>query len=304
MSIRSVFRSRESRDLRIFAWAEALSLFALGFGMLHLFYASTVAGNGGEIGVPEHDSYYHVAMASLLPQLGAMKEFPWLEYTYFRDQGHAFVSHHWGFHLLLVPFVKLAELTTGDALAGGRWAMATVFGVNLVLFHLLLRQRRVPLHWLWIALFFLLPDQFFSRHGFVRSIGASLVFMQLTLLGLFARKIWLVALTVGAYVHLYLGAVFFGPIIVAIYAGAQALGPPGDRRIPWAMISAAALAWGIGVITYPYAGGIFEFLRLQVFGTGLSPDIEVGREWKPYSDAWFLVTISGPLLLIWVSALL
>ena len=301
MTVRAAHRSENPG--RVLDIAEALALFVLGFAVMHLFYAGTVGATGAEIGVPAHDSFYHVAMASILPDVGAMSDFPWLAYTYFRDQGHAFVSHHWGFHLLLVPFVKLAEATTGDGLAGGRWAMAAVFGANLVLFHLLLRRRKVPLHWLWIALFFLLPDQFYTRHGFVRSIGASLLFMQLILLGLFARRIWLVALSVAGYVHLYLGAVFFGPALVAIYAAAQALGPAGDRRIPWKLIAAAAAAWGIGVITYPYAGGMFEFLRMQVFGTGLSPDIEVGREWKPYSDAWFLVTIAGTLLLTWVGAL-
>ena len=64
---------------------------------------------------------------------------------------------------------------------------------------------------------------------------------------------------------------------------------PKARKLP--------LGWILGVVSYPYAGGIFEFLRLQVFGSGLSPDIEVGREWKPYSDAWFLVTMAGTLFI-------
>jgi hypothetical protein len=70
------------------------------------------------------------------------------------------------------------------------------------------------------------------------------------------------------------------------------------------MVLVTAIAWTLGVVSYPYAGGIFEFLRLQIFGSGLSPDIEVGREWKPYSDAWFLVTMAAPLLATWVAALL
>jgi len=44
-----------------------------------------------------------------------------------------------------------------------------------------------------------------------------------------------------------------------------------------------------------------EFLKLQVFGTGLSPDIAVGREWKPYDGVWWFVTeLCGPLLLVMV----
>ncbi len=295
--------SSDRTDGRWIVWLQSLALFALGFLVMHLFYAGTVAP-GAEIGVPGHDSFYHIAMASILPKWGAMDQFPWLEYVYFRDHGDAFVSHHWGFHLLLLPFVKLAEATTGDALQGGRWAISAVFGANLVLFSLLLRQKKVPLFWLWIALFFLLPDQFFSRHGFVRAIGASFLFMQLTLLALFARRYWMAGLAVGAYVHLYLGAVMFGPILVATFAAMQLFGPSEDREFPLRLALITGGCWLVGVLTYPYAGGMFEFLKLQVFGSGLSPDIEVGREWKPYSDAWFLVSMAAPLFVAWTGALL
>jgi len=287
---------------RVAAWVTGLGVFLLGFVVMHLLYAGSV-GPDEEIGVPGHDSFYHVTMASILPEVGAMDEFPWLEFVYFRDEGNAFVSHHWGFHLILLPFVQAAEALGGGALAGGRWATSVIFGLNLLLFHAIIRARRVPWPWLWIGLFFLLPDQFFARHGFVRAIGPSLLFMQLILLGLFTRRTWLAALAVGAYVHLYLGAVMFGPLLVATWAFAKVVARPRDRELPFRMVLLTAGAWLLGVVTYPYAGGIFEFLRLQVFGTGLSPDIEVGREWKPYTDAWFLVRMAAPLLIVWAVAL-
>lgn len=288
---------------RLLRWVEAAGVFLLGVVLMNYFYAASVMRPGAELGVPEHDSYYHVAMAQMLPEHGLLPKFPWLQFTYFRDQGDDFVSHHWGFHLLLLPFVKAAEWLTGDALPGGRWAMSAVFGANLLLFHLLLRQGRVPLHWLWIGLFLLLPDQFFVRHGFVRAIGASLIFMQLTLLALFAKRYLLAALTLAAYVHLYLGAVMYGPVLVATYAIAQVVGPKDDRRFPVRMVLLTAAGWAVGVVTYPYSAGMFEFLRIQVFGSGLSPDIEVGREWKPYTDPWFIVTMSAPLLAAWTGSL-
>lgn len=288
---------------RVLRWIERIAVFALGFALMNYFYAASVAQPGQEIGLPGHDSFYHVTMASMLPEHGLLAKFPWLQYTYFRDQGDDFVSHHWGFHLLLLPFVKAGEWLKDDALAGGRWAISAVFGANLLLFHLLLRQRRVPLHWLWIALFLLLPDQFFARHGYVRAIGASLLFMQLILLALFARRYWLGALAIAGYVHLYLGAVFYGPVIVALYAAALVIAPREGREIPWKMVLLLAGGWAVGVCTYPYSSGMFEFLKLQVFGSGLSPDIEVGAEWRPYTDAWYLVKIAAPLLTVWVAAL-
>ncbi len=284
-------------------WLEGAGVLLLGAGVMHLLYAASPPAPGGEIGAPGHDSYYHVAMASLVTELGAMSEFPWLKFTYFRDAGSEFVSHHWGFHVFLAPWVKVATWLKHDALAGGRWAMCFIFGVNLFLFHGLLRQRRVPLPWLWLALFFLLPDQFFARHGLVRAIGPSLAGMLLLLWAMFAGRFWWAAIAVAAYVHLYLGAVTFGPLVVAIFGASLAIGSSAERRQLWKLVACAALGWTVGVITHPYAAGMFEFLRLQIFGTGLSPDIEVGREWKPYTDAWFLVRMASVVLAVWFAAL-
>lgn len=295
--------SRPADRPRWIAVLEGAAVFLLGCAVMHYLYAASVQRAGREIGAPEHDSYYHIAMASMLPEHGLMVQFPWLRFTYFRDQGDDFVSHHWGFHALLLPFVKAAEWLHGDALRGGRWALCAISGANLLVFHLLLRQRRVPLHWLWIALYVLLPDQYFARHGYVRAIGASYLFMQLLLLALFARRYVLTGLVLLGYVHLYLGAVLYGPVIVATYALACVTAPRGERVWPWRMVAITAGAWALGVVTYPYSAGMFEFLRMQVFDTGLSPDIEVGLEWLPYTDAWFIATMAAPLLIAWVAAL-
>jgi hypothetical protein len=287
---------------------ECLIVFILGIVLMNYFYAAS-APPGGEIGVPEHDSYYHIAMASMLPEYGLLDKFPWLQFVYFRKQGDDFVSHHTGFHVLLMPFVLAAKALTGDYLPGGRWAMSFVLGMNLMLFNVLLRVRGVPWRWLWIALFLLMPEQFFSRHGFVRAIGASFMFMQLTLLALFTRHYVLAGLAIAGYVHVYLGAVLYGPVIVILYAISQVLGPRGDRCIPWKMALITLIGWVIGVISYPYSGefpyyrALVEFLWMQVFETGLSPDIPVGQEWKPYTDPWFLVQMSLPILATWVTAL-
>ena len=56
------------------------------------------------------------------------------------------------------------------------------------------------------------------------------------------------------------------------------------------------------MVTYPYFGGTWEFLKLQVFGSGLTPDIPVGREWKTYEKVWWFASMSGPLLGVWSAA--
>lgn len=282
---------------------ESVALFALGAAILTFLYARSVDNPGDEIGVPEHDSFYHIKMALIWLERGLVDSLPWLEFVYFRQEGREFVNHHYGFQVLLAPFVWLSQTISGDPLPGGRWAIAAFFGLNLLLFNLILRHARVPFRWAWVVLFLLLPDQFFGRHAFIRAIGPSLAVMQLVLLFLLQERWAAAGLAIAAYVHVYLGAVTYAPVIVAAFALARVLGPGPGPRWPAAMVGWCAGGWMLGVVLHPYARGMLEFLTLQVFGSGLAPDIEVGLEWRPYTDAWFLVRMSAVTLAVWVIAL-
>lgn len=288
---------------RFLTIVESVTIFILGVAVMNFIYAASPLEPGANIGVPENDSFYHVKMAVLLPRIGLVGEFPWLQFAYFRAHGDGFVSHHVGFHALLVPFVYAAHWLTGDYLAGGRWAMATFFGLNLMLFNLLLRAGNVPWRWLWIALFLALPYQYFSRHTSVRAIGASFVFMQLLMLMLFQRRYFRAAIVLIAYVQVYLGGVPYAPLIVALYALSQAVAPRADREVPWRMVLITAAGWAVGVCMYPYFGGMWEFLWMQIFGSGLAPTTQVGQEWNPYTDPWFLVQMASVVLTVWTAAL-
>jgi hypothetical protein len=290
---------------RVLVIIESLTLFVFGIALMTYFYHSSVRNAADEIGVPGHDSFYHIKMAAMLPQVGILHDLPWLQYAYFRQQGHEFVSHHLGFHVLLMPFVYLSHWLTGDFLAGGRWATAAFFGLNLLLFNLLLRTAKVPYRWAWLVLFLLMPDQFFMRQSLVRAIGASLVFMQLLLLLLFqGRHVW-AAVVAALYVQLYLGAVIFAPLLVGLYALALVFGPKDDRHFPWRMVAWTAGGWAIGVLTYPYFRGMLEFLIVQVTKTGLQlsqENVQVGQEWNPYSNTWWFLTMAAVPLAAWAGA--
>lgn len=277
---------------------ETLAVFLIGWLLMGYFYAGVGGPSGPIVGAPGHDSFYHVKMSEMLPTHGFVKQFEWLKFCYFTEQGQDFVSHHVGFHVLMLPFVQLAKLLTGDPIDGGRWAICAFFATSLALFNGLLIAGRVRWRWLWIVLFLLLPHQFFERHAYVRAIAPALMFMQLVVLLLFLRRPILAGLATLAYTHLYLGAVMYAPLIVAAYAAAHVFGPRGRRDWPWISVLCCAVGWGIGVFTYPYSEGMFEFLRLQVFGSGLTPDIEVGGEWRSYDGVWwFAGQMSGVLLL-------
>ncbi len=285
-------------------WAESLALLAAGFLFLTFLQTKPGGANGDLIGVRDHDGWYHTKMASLLPTIGATQEFPWLQFVYFRQSSDKFVSHHFGFHVLLLPFLGVAKLLTGDILAGGRWAVAACFGGILVIANLLMRHLGVPYRWLWFALVLILPHQFFLRLGYVRAIAPSLMLMLLLCYFLTTRRAIAAGVTIALYNQLYLGGVMFAGVIVAVFFACDFIGPAGDRRFSIKMLASCAIGWLIGVFGYPYASGMYEFLLLQVFGTGLSPDIEVGQEWKPYQGVWWFIEMAGPLLAVWSLALL
>jgi len=281
---------------------ESLGVLIVGAVLMNFIHAGIGGPSGNEIGVAGHDSFYHIKMAALIPEQGIVETLPWLRYTYFTDQDNEFVGHHYGFHVLLVPFVTLSQWLTGDYLPGGRWAVATSFGLTVMLFNLLLIAGRVRWRWIWFFLFLLMPFQFFSRHAFVRAISPSLMIMLLTVLMMLRRNYRMAGLVVAVYTHLYLGGVIYAPLLIVFYVLASVIGPHGQREIPFRLIGWTLGGWILGVATHPYAGGVVEFLKLQVFGTGLTPDIEVGREWKPYENVWSFAQMSGNILLAWAIA--
>jgi hypothetical protein len=232
-----------------------------------------------------------------------MDTFPWLQFSWFTDEGNAYVSNHYGFHVLLSPFVRLSRAWTGDSLAGGRWAMAVCMGLSLVLLNFLLVSQGVPWRGLWLILFVLLPFQYFVRHAYVRAIAPSLLLMLLLTLMMFRRRWALAGIAVLAYTQLYNGGIVYAPVLVVLFVLASVISPKGERAIPWKLIVWTFSGWLVGMIFHPYRAGMFEFLKVQIFGTGLSPDISVGREWLPYENVWWFAQMSGILLGAWAAAL-
>lgn len=291
---------------------ELLALFAAGCLLMVYIHgglgmsggnAGLAASEPGLPGVPGNDSFYHIKMAALIPQYGLVAEFPWLKFCYFTDEGQAFIGHHAGFHLLLVPFVHLAHWLTGDYLAGGRWATALCFGLVLMLFDILLKGEGIRWRGVWLLLFLLLPIQFFTRHTQIRAIAPSLAFMLLIVWSMFHRHYLATAFALTGYIHLYLGGVIYGPLLIVLYIIAAVAAPRELWVIPWKLAVYGLCGWLVGVLTHPYSAGMWGFLKLQIFGSGLWPEVSVGHEWKPYEGVWWFAQSAGVILVTWVLAL-
>jgi len=302
-------------DAHGWSWWHAVELvatFLVFAGVLHFIYLGPPGRPFDQIGVPGNDSFYHVKMAVLMPEIGLIDTFPWLRTTVFHEK---FTNHHYGFQLLLSPFVRLAHQWTGDYAAGGRWFMTVSFGVSMALFNLLLMVRGIERRWLWLALCLLLPSQFYGRHVFVRAIDPSLICMLALCLSIVTRRYLAAGIVVALSIHVYLGAVTYAPVLVLCFFAAGLIGVIGEtvlgdesertlgaepRRFDgWRLAAWTLAGWVVGLATHPYGGfEAINFLKLQVFGSGLTPEIEVGREWKSYTPAWFFVEMSGVTLTV------
>ncbi|MCC7291202.1 MAG: hypothetical protein IT449_03955 [Phycisphaerales bacterium] len=313
--------------------SELLVVFVIGVALMQYLYSATPdAARGLPAALPGNDDFYHLKMALLLPKIGLPDRLDWLQHTIFADR---FVSHHYGFHVYLQPFVHLFS----DPVIGARWAMSVSFGLVLGCVMLLLMLEGVGHRWLWLTLMLLLPDDFYVRHTYVRAIDLSLLCLLLGMMCLFRRRYVLLAGVLVLYTHIYLGS-FFLIVIAGIHwigqrlgareldwpdrrlarkaagcrpaspeeagqrpappeAGhrpAPPLGPapriPGVIRLPLLVLVGA----GVGLLTHPYGRGAIGFLRTQIFGSGLTPQVSVGREWNPYENVWdFAMRMGVPM---------
>lgn len=284
---------------------EILGAFAVGAVVMSFVYTDIRRVSYDRIGVPGYDGWYHTKMAALLPEIGLVDHFPWLRFVYFTREGQDFVSHHTGFHVLLAPFVHLSKYLAGDYAPGARWAISICFGLVVALMYGLLIDKGARWRWLWLSLFLFSGHDFFLRHSYIRAICPSLVFMLTILLLMFRKRYLSAGIAVALYNHLYLGGVIYSPVLVGSYALAHLLQPAHERTFPWKVVAWTATGWLVGILTHPYRSGALEFLYMQVFETGLAPDIDVGNEWQSYGNVWgFFKEQMGITIVVWIIAML
>lgn len=246
----------------------------------------------------DNDSYYHAKMARLLPELGFIHEFPWLHWTIFRER---FVSHHHGFHVFLAPFVAVSESLTGGLILGAKTANVIAASMTCLAFCAVLRRLNVAQTPVWLLTLACAPLHFWLRLAYIRAPMIALPLMLLALwLILAGRPVWLAAVTF-MLTHVYNGAVLLLVMPAALLLATLV------RRDPLrpALMHGAAIVIGIaaGLVLHPYFPDNLDFLRTQLFGSGLGAPIEAGVEWRRYDGSFFLA-MSAPLIAIWTACLI
>lgn len=267
-------------------------LYAALLGMAFMGYVQS-----GSWGLKD-DGYYHVKMAMLLPELGYVQSFPWLHWTIFRDQ---FVSHHHGFQTLLLPFVWIAEQTTGDPALGGKAAAIFAMGATFALCSVVLRRLAVPHRFLWLVLIGAMPWHFWLRQSYVRAPIVALPLLLLAVLWHLRGRTLAIGILAFLFTQAYGGGVLFPLVSIAFFGAAWLNGDP--LRVPFKQCLFSVTGVLLGLVINPYFPANFNFLFTQLFVTGLGASNDVGSEWKSY-QSWHLLAHAGILGAVFLGCLL
>lgn len=238
-----------------------------------------------------YDSFYHVGMAKYFFESGIPQEFPYLYHTTLNAN---FVDHQTFFHLILIPFIQIFGIITGPKI------MISLFiGLSFGLIYLILSEKLKFAFLYTIAIFFLMPCDFYFRMAFIRVQNASLLFMLLGIYLMFKNKYYLLFILSFFYVWLY-GGFLFLPIIAIIYIVAQLL---TGEKVNYKVCLYSIGGTIAGIIINPYFYKNIYFWYTQIFETGIGAKSYSGGEWRPY-DTWYFVRISFMSIFVFFSGIL
>ncbi len=193
-------------------------------------------------GLAGWDSYYHIKIAHLystgeLSLLGG--EFPWMQHSMLHG-----LRHDWqlGYHLFLIPFSHLPmEL-------GAKLATALVATLLLTSIYYVLRANRVPLAWVWVAIFTLSSNIAIYRLHNARP--APLAIAMLLLVIHFAMKKRVLATFIWATLALYTYNIPHN--VLALAALASVVHTLHDGRPPYRL--AGVMLGAVALTTFAHPG--------------------------------------------------
>lgn len=254
--------------------------------------------------LPEPDSFYHAKMATLLSDGQFLKQFPWLQET---DLKEDFVDHHFLYHLLLVPFVKLFNPLVGVKIA-------TVIFASLATLLLYWLFKRFEIKWPFLFIIVILASHpWLFRASLVKAPVVLLSFLILSFYFITHQKYKSLAFISFLAVWLYGGWPLL-LILVIIYILVvwllerikdedsiwfrvrDFLKVKKNKVVPWSGILYCLGGIVAGIVINPYFPKNLSFFWEQTVKIALvnyQSVIGVGGEWYPYG---FLNLISDASL--------
>lgn len=258
---------------------QAISLYIISFIILSTIIFSTPALLGT-------DDYYHTRIADQIVEQQQLRlNFPWLPKTILNNND--FTDHHLLFHLYIAPWVHRGGLE------GAKYATVSIAAGIFVAVFILLKGIKVRYALLWALALFGVSTPFLYRMLMVRTQGASLFMLILSLHLLFQKRYhWIIPVAFG-YAWLYNGFILlFG--VVVLYAIAEWI---TNRKFEWRVIVFCGIGLILGLVINPYFPRNITFI-IEHLGAKVDIDnsVQVGNEWYAYRTSTLLDNSLGAFL--------
>jgi hypothetical protein len=260
-------------------WSQGFILYGLCFAVLSalIFTAPGFFGT---------DDYYHARIATEIFSQGRLAvNFPWLPRTILSPE--RFTDHHLLYHLYIAPW------TTWFGMAGAKLATVSIAAGVFVAAWVVLRQIGVRWALLWALALLGASAPFVFRLLMIRTQGASLLLLIITLSLLLARRWrWLIPLAF-AYVWLYNGFILILAFVL-LYCAAVWM---NEKRLVWQPVVYTALGIALGLVINPYFPQNILFITDHLSAkVDIESSVRVGNEWYPYTTGALLENSGGALL--------
>jgi len=271
------------------------------------------------------DSFYHLKMAKMIAEKGPILNFPWLQFTVLKNY---YIDHHFLYHILAIPFIKLFS-----DFAGFKLYTVILAALFIFLTYLFFKNQKIKYAEICTLILLFAPN-FMYRISLAKASAFSLIILFLSIYFIFQRKNWLLAIISFIYVWSY-GGFLLGLVMAIFYSLADSLEKTfivnqsfreviqlsWFRKIKKRIVlliqkffskenlkTLGAVLLGIifGLIINPYFPKNLKFYWQQLVQIGIinyRGAVNVGGEWYPYpplnliSDSG-LTIIFGTLALI------
>lgn len=281
------------------------------------------------------DGFYHTKMALLIKEQGLIKDFPWLQFTTYKD---LFVDHHLFYHFLLIPFISLPTPKNLDYLSQQldpliKTKLATAFFASLVFLTLywFIKKMKIKFPAIWTLLAFFSPP-FLMRLSLIRAPSISIIIIILGFYLISNKNYFCFSLLCFIYVWTY-GAWPLMIIFVSLYCLAIAIKKIIDyyaklrtenqkygleikilisrffitlfSKSNIKLILSCVIGLTLGLVINPYFPKTFSFYWLQTIKIAFAnyhDKIGVGIEWYPIEFKDFILS-NLPIFFIWIISL-
>ena len=274
-------RKRIMSNLKIPLFLQVLALYAVAAAL----FAGILFVAPGFLGT---DDYYHARISTeILEQRRLALDFQWLPLTILSPE--RFSDHHLLFHLYVAPFTLLGDIT------GAKIATLSIAAGIVVAAWALLRRLGVRYATLWALGMFAVSTPFLYRTLMIRTQGASVLLLILTLIVLSAHRRywrWLIPLAF-AYTWLYDGFILL-PIFAGFYSAAAWF---TDRKFEPRPVIYALIGVALGLVINPYFPQNIAFIWDHLLAkVNIDNSVRLGSEWYPYETTDLLYNSFGALI--------